>query len=153
MEFVERQASVLTDPVYGGKFLSGNTRISLRPSTMQPPKKTSSFTSATRRPMGSLYSQDHKLFMCSKFRDKYLSERIVYVNDNKRCYICLSSTHATNECMSTYKCTVNDCMAKHSKFMLIDPVFLILTLFLSMLIIMLMPILPVTVNGVYDHHQ
>ena len=109
--FVERQAYVLTDPVYGGEALSGCTRRTLRPSTMQPSNKTSSFTSATRRPMCSLCSQDHKLFMCSKLRDASLSERIVYVNDNKLCYICSSSTHATNECMSTYKCTVNDCMA------------------------------------------
>ena len=129
MVFVERQASVLTDPVYGGDALSGSRRRSLRPSTMQPSKKTSIFTSATRRPMCSLCSQDHKLFMCSKFRDKSLSERIVYVNDNKLCYICLSSTHATNDCMSTYKCTVTIVWLNIlSSFMLIDLIVLILTL-------------------------
>ena len=154
--FVERQASVLTDPVYGGDALSGSTRRSLRPSTMQPSKKTSIFTSAARRPMCSLCSQDHKLFMCSKFRDKSLSERIVYVNDNKLCYICLSSTHATNDCMSTYKCTVNDCMAKHSKFLHVDRPncsninSVSVSLNAHCNVSMLMPILPVTVNGVYD---
>ena len=59
--FVERQASVLTDPVYGGEALCGSTRRSLRPYTIQPSKKTSCFTSVTRRPMCSLCSQDHKL--------------------------------------------------------------------------------------------
>ena len=152
--FVERQASVLTDPVYVGEVLSGSTRRSLRPSTMQPSKKTSIFTSASRRPMCSLCSLDHKLFMCSKFRDKSLSERIVYVNDNKLCYICLTSTHATNDCMSTYKCTVNDCMAKHflhidrSNCSNINSVSVSLNDHCN--VSMFIPFLPVTVNGVYD---
>ena len=154
--FVERQASVLTDPVYGDEALSGSTRRSLRPSTMQTSKKTSIFTSAARRPMCSLCNQDHKLFMCSKFRDKSISERIVYVNDNKLCYICLSSTHATNDCMSTYKCTVNDCMDTHSKFLHVDRpnCYNINSVSVSLNahcnVSMLMPIIPVTVNGVYD---
>ena len=127
--FVEQQASVLTDPVYGGEALSGSTRRSLRLSTMQPSKKTSIFTSATRRPMRSLCSQDHKQFMCSNFRDKSLSERIVYVNDNKLCNICLSSTHATHECMSLYNVLQTIVWLNIlSSFMLIYLIVLILTL-------------------------
>ena len=151
MVFVERRASVLTDPVYGGETLNGIKRRSLRPSTMQPTKKTSSFTSATKRPLSALCSKDHKLFMCSKFRDKSLSERIAYVNDNKLCNICLASTHMTNDCKSTYRCTVSECMARHSKLLHVDrpngsninSVFLNVHCNVSML-------MPVTVNGVYD---
>ena len=154
--FVERRASVLTDPVYGGETLSGITRRGLRPSTMQPIKKTSSFTSATKRPMCALCSKDHKLFMCSKFRDKSLSERIAYVNDNKLCYICLARTHMTNDCKSTYRCTASECMARHSKFLHVDRPngsninSVSVSLNAHCNVSMLMPILPVTVNGVYD---
>ena len=154
--FVERRASVLTDPVYGGEALHGISRRSLRPSTMHPTKKSSSFTSATKRPMCVLCSKDHKLFMCSKFRDKSLSERIAYVNDNKLCYICLASAHMTNDCKSTYRCTVSECMTRHSKLLHVDRPncsninSVSVSLNAHCNVSMLMPILPVTVNGVYD---
>ena len=94
--------------------------------------------------------------MCSKFKDKSLFERIVYVNDNELCYIFLSRTHATNDCMSTYKCTLNDCMAKHSKFLHVDRPScsninsVSVSLNAHCNVSMFMPILPVTVNDVYD---
>ena len=155
---VEQRASVLTDPVYDGETLNGIRRRGRRPSTMQPTKKTSNFTSATKRPICALCSKGHKLFMCSKFRDKSLSERIADVNDNKLCYICLASTHMTNDCTSTYRRTVSECMAGHSKWLHVDRPngsninSVSVSLNAHCNVSMLMPILPVTVNGVYDRY-
>ena len=85
---------------------------------------------------------------------KTLDERISYVSDNKLCNGCLSQGHAANDC-TNYMCPVNDCNGKHSNLIRVDkPSLSCGNALLSFNVTnchtsVLMPVLPVTINGIY----
>ena len=54
----------------------------------------------------------HRLHVCEEFLKLPIKERAKFVNDDKRCANCLSPSHKTKKCSSTYKC--KECgSAKH----------------------------------------
>ena len=58
-----------------------------------------------------LCSIKHKLFRCSVFLGKPLSERRKLVKEKKLCFNCLNSDHMVKKCKSQYSC--KDCYKRH----------------------------------------
>ena len=155
--FVARQADVLNDPVYGGDALFDSNQKHSRTPSAPSTRKVSSYTTTAKRTMCMLCDKDHRLFRCPDFMNRTLGERISYVTDNKLCNVCLSQGHVTNDCIVKYKCPVTDCNAKHSKLIHVDTTSsncgnTSVGLNVNCHSSVLMPVLPITVNGVYNTH-
>ena len=93
--------------------------------------------------------------MCSQFRDKSLST-VLYMLMTINCVTFDYPVRILQMIVCPHKCTVNDCMAKHSKFLHVDRPScsninsVSVSLNAHCNVSMLMPILPVALNGVYD---
>jgi hypothetical protein len=60
----------------------------------------------------------HVLYNCREFRQMKVEERLKYVKDRELCQICLGSTeHAADDCPRNYRCDIDDCGQKHSRFL------------------------------------
>ena len=97
---------------------------------------------------------DHKLFMCGLFRRKSTNDRVKFVSEHNLCNICLSHSHNTNACLSSYKCTINNCKGSHSSLIHVNVASSNSANSISLNVdhndSICMPILPVTINGIYD---
>ena len=128
VSFVQEQAEVVNDPLYGENALED------RPTSIKSKKTVSNLLVATEdadnysrqsssSPFNSVStpniqclvcSKNHRLYSCYKFRNMPFSERCAYVNSNNLCTLCLSKDHLLSECRSSYLCKVNNCGKKHS---------------------------------------
>ena len=61
--------------------------------------------------------EEHSIYKCPKFQQKSVSDRRIFVIQNKRCVNCLGA-HPSKECKSKFKC--KECSARHSS-LLHDP--------------------------------
>ena len=112
----------------------------------------SNFTTSSQN-ICSFCKGTHKLFSCDVFKSKHVNDRISYVSDNKVCYVCLSLAHITDDCTTNYVCSVKSCNVKHSRVLHVyaNPVSVsyMLLIIINVNNSVLMPIIPVIVNGIY----
>ena len=126
--FVQEQAEVVNDPLYGedaledrpGRGKSKKTVSSLLVATEDADSSSKQFSSSPSDSVSTpniqclVCSKNHRLYSCYKFRNMPFSERCTYVNSNNLCTLCLSKDHLLSECRSSYLCRVNNCGKKHS---------------------------------------
>ena len=96
VDFIERHAHIYNDPIYGGDALQEPGR------RIVATQNTPSFTAIADHKQCIVCNNDHKLFLCKKFRSFSVTDRIKIVNDHKRCKICLANNHSTAMCKSNY---------------------------------------------------
>lgn len=58
-----------------------------------------------------LCPEQHLLFQCEQYRSKTPQQRHRFLQENKRCYNCLSNSHNSQACRSEKRC--NTCRRKH----------------------------------------
>ena len=127
VKFVQRQASIVNDPIYGQDELSRS----------QKPQSTSSkgakgdvkggvksygathdsSTHSSRDRKCVLCDNNHKLFYCKQFRDKNVNDRITFVKAKQLCENCLYPGHSVVDCKMPYICKIDGCNKKHSKLL------------------------------------
>ena len=126
--FVQEQAEVVNDPLYGKDALedrpcrvkSKKTVSSLLVATEDADSPSKQYSSSPSDSVSTpniqclVCSKNHRLYSCYKFRNMPFSERCTYVNSNNLCTLCLSKDHLLPECQSSYLCRVNNCGKKHS---------------------------------------
>ena len=126
--FVQEQAEVVNDPLYGedaledrpGRVKSKKTVSSLLVATEDADSPSKQYSSSPSDSVSTpniqclVCSKNHRLYSCYKFRNMPFSERCTYVNSNNLCTLCLSKDHLLSECRSSYLCRVNNCGKKHS---------------------------------------
>ena len=59
---------------------------------------------------------DHKIWMCTKFKQQGINERYETLKKYKLCFCCLNS-HLMKDCKSDRVCGVNGCTKKHNKLL------------------------------------
>ena len=59
---------------------------------------------------------EHKIWMCSKFKQKPVNERYETLKKLKLCFCCLNS-HLIKDCKSERVCGVNGCTKKHNRLL------------------------------------
>ena len=59
---------------------------------------------------------EHKIWMCSKFKQKTVNERYETLKKLKVCFCCLNS-HLIKDCKSERVCGVNGCTKKHNRLL------------------------------------
>lgn len=57
-------------------------------------------------------SEMHRMYMCQKFKNLSISERLDVVRDNRLCFNCLAPFHTADNCKSSYSC--KKCHRKHN---------------------------------------
>ena len=74
------------------------------------------------------------------------------MSDKKLYYVCLSPAHITDDCTTNYVCSVKGCNVKHSRVLHVydNPVSISNNVNVNNSV--LMPIIPVIVNGIYHTH-
>ena len=126
--FVQEQAEVVNDPLYGedaledrpGRVKSKKTVSSLLVATEDADSPSKQYSSSPSDSVSTpniqclVCSKNHRLYSCYKFRNMPFSERCTYVNSNNLCTLCLSKDHLLSECRSSYLCRVNNCGKRHS---------------------------------------
>ena len=63
-----------------------------------------------------LKNGDHKIWMCTKFKQQGVNERYETLKKYKLCFCCLNS-HLMKDCKSDRVCGVNGCIKKHNKLL------------------------------------
>ena len=127
VQFVQDQANVVNDPIYGENALFVST------DTLSKNKRSvTGFTCATmdgyianrshmfnqHRPnICLLCKENHTLFFCPRFIDMSVTERLEYVRSNALCNNCPISGHKAVECRKPFVCKINNCNQKHSKLL------------------------------------
>ena len=126
--FMRRVASESVDPLYGSK----NFKSSGGNSSKNDYSGSSFGAVGTSPSQATSYDRSnfsdcklcdgkHSLFQCIKFKEKKPWERLDYVKQNRLCFLCLQSGHGSNDCEKKYRCTVEGCGKKHSKFIHTNP--------------------------------
>ena len=156
MLFVKKEADILNDPVYGGDVLSESastttTRKNIKSSSA---KKSSSYSVSLFNKSCILCNDNHRLFQCKRLKAMSVLDRVKYINDKQLCHVCLSSGHIAINCTNKYICTVNNCGQRHSSLIHVNHGpnprnDMSVSLTVGHNDCMLMPIVPVTVNGIY----
>ena len=85
--------------------------------------KTSTFvandqgkTTSSSNKQCPLKDGEHKIWMCSKFKQKTVNERYEMLKKLKLCFCCLNS-HLIKDCKSERVCGVNGCTKKHNRLL------------------------------------
>ena len=151
--FVEREALLENDPVYGGEALNTSSQKHIKSMSTSNGESSSFMTKV--RSQCCLCNRNHPLYMCSQFIEQSLDERVKYVTDNKLCTICFLSTHGSDECRSPYRCTINKCNKRHSSLIHADSSSsnmynYSVSMHANESNSMLLPIVPVTINGEFE---
>ena len=127
VQYVQDQADVVNDPIYGEDALFVSTdklANNKRPvtgfasATMDgdTPNRSQAFNQHKPN-VCLLCKENHKLFYCPTFIDMSVDERLLYVRNNALCSNCLISGHTSVECRKPFVCKINDCNQKHSKLL------------------------------------
>ena len=157
VQFVQDQADVVNDPIYGEDALfvstdklAKNKRLltGFASATMDGDTPNRSQTFNQQKPnICLLCKENHKLFYCPRFIDMSVNERLVYVRNNALCSNCLISGHKALECRKPFVCKINNCNQKHSKLLhVLVPVSTNRCVVSSNDTNIYMPIVPVVVN-------
>ena len=126
--YVQEQADIVNDPIYGkdalidrsNHSLGSKKSVSSLPVATQAASKPDATLSAydgQRQPMCCLCDRNHKLYHCFQFKDMSIDKRCVFVKDNNLCKICLSKGHTDSVCKSPYICKIYNCNKKHSSLL------------------------------------
>ena len=138
-QFVEQEAELATDPVYGDSGLLKYSRAQSsmgnqqqRSSHPSPGKSTgqqqskaqgsatkgSSFASGKGRtvPPCVFCGQNHRLYMCDSFKALKAEQKYDVIVDKKLCENCLLDNHTVENCLRSSMCGINQCSDKHSRF-------------------------------------
>ena len=111
--FIQYEASVITDPVFGKEALSSNAK------PMQD-KKTASFAvrlsndddrRSNKESTCAFCHQQHDTDHCQKFSEISLKERKTFLKDKGLCFGCFGHNHLSRGCISKRTCT--KCQKKH----------------------------------------
>ena len=127
VQFVQVQADVVNDPIYGEDALFVSTdklANNKRPvtgfasATMDgdTPNRSQAFNQHKPN-VCLLCKENHKLFYCPRFIDMSVNERLVYVRSNALCSNCPISGHKALECRKPFVRKINNCNQKHSKLL------------------------------------
>ena len=73
-------------------------------------------TTSTPNKQCPLKDGDHKIWMCSKFKQQSVNERYETLKKLKLCFCCLN-THLIKDCKSERVCGVNGCTKKHNRLL------------------------------------
>ena len=120
VNFIRRIASESVDPLYGSS--------NMKSSGGKNDSKGSNFGTMGSGSFGSknsgvtdckLCDGKHGLFQCDKFKSMRPKERLDYIKQTRRCFLCLQTGHSVGSCEKKFRCTV--CHRKHSKFIHIEP--------------------------------
>ena len=127
--FVQQQADVVNDPLYGLDVLddrpvisSGKKSVTSLPIATQNVDRPKSYTDSSAQTVPDslpstqchLCFENHKLYACYKFKSMTINQRLDYVNANNLCSLCFSKDHLVSECRSSYICKINNCGKRHS---------------------------------------
>ena len=123
VSFLSNESDKVNDPAYGS---IGVSREKSKQSSDS--RRHVSFNSGVKlsdQGNGKRYQcimckQDHKLFYCNDFKKLKPAERLRFVNEQKLCHICFLGNHVTDNCRRLWRCNVQNCGGKHSKFLHID---------------------------------
>ena len=96
----EKKGYSNTEKVKTSTFAANEQNKSTSPSTKQSPLKDG----------------DHKIWMCTKFKQQAVNERYETLRKYKLCFCCLNS-HLMKDCKSGRVCGVNRSTKKHSKLL------------------------------------
>ena len=123
--YVQEQADIVNDPVYGKDALIEHSSYSLGskktvsslPVTTHAASKPAATPSAydgQMQRMCCLCDRNHKLYHCFQFKDMSIDKRRVFAKYNKLCTTCLSKGHTDSVCKSPHICKIDNCNKKHS---------------------------------------
>ena len=110
--FVQKQADVVNDPLYGKDVLEdrlvssrGKKSVTSLPVVTQTVGSSTSYTDSSAQtiadspssPRCHLCLKNHKLYACYRFNSMPIDKRLDYVKTNKLCTLCFSKNHLLSE--------------------------------------------------------
>ena len=106
VEFVDRAAAVVSDPVYGS--------ASIRSKTAEKPTTRAAYvvTADVRCPICD--EGEHGVSQCRRFIDMDPNERLDTALRRQICFMCLIPGHITRECTNPVKCQAKECGQRHT---------------------------------------
>ena len=135
VSFIEKQATIVSDPVFGDIQESGSSKVKSRPPMKPLPKgsfatqvdvkpiqRTSEETMTRDKPRANqntvpdkaclFCNGKHELMTCSQFDSKPHREKIEFVMQNGVCFGCLAKAgHISKDCAKRLQCTI--CKKQH----------------------------------------
>ena len=125
VEFVSREATLASDPVYGNLGKAVNPPVASNSSGMRP-NKSNTFNGKTESTNAGQHcvicKTNHKLMYCHKFKAMRVSERVQLVKKHNLCEVCLWGNHVTKDCRLDRVCSVEGCGQRHTKFLHVNSV-------------------------------
>ena len=76
--------------------------------------KTAVKKTASKENLCTFCQGTHKLFRCKQFMNKTPGERVSFVRQKELCFNCLAPGHVTKDCVSTFRCSVEECRRHHN---------------------------------------
>ena len=106
VEFVNRAAAVMSDPVYGS--------ASMRSKRVEktPTRVAYAATADMRCPICD--DGEHSVPQCRKFLNMSPNDRLDVALRNQICFMCLTPGHITRECSNPVKCQERKCGQRHA---------------------------------------
>ena len=106
VEFVDRAAAVVSDPVYGS--------ASIRNKRAEKPTTRAAYvvTADVRCPICN--EGEHGVSQCRRFIDMDPNERLDTALRKQICFMCLIPGHITRECTNSVKCQAKECGQRHA---------------------------------------
>ena len=106
VEFVDRAAAVVSDPVYGSASMKGR-RVERAPTRM-----TYAATADVRCPICE--DGEHSVPQCRRFMEMSAGDRLDVALKRQICFMCLTPGHITRECCNPVKCQEKGCGQRHA---------------------------------------
>lgn len=119
VSFIERQASVMSDPIYGN--IQDLNSVKIKPKLMLKPKPKGTFATnlnvkahqesrnQDRIPDNSCLfcKEDHELKSCIEFEKRVHKEKITFLRQNGICFGCLvKAGHVSKDCTGRLNCSI-----------------------------------------------
>ena len=106
VEFVDRAAAVVSDPVYGSASMKGR-RVERAPTRM-----TYAANADVRCPICE--DGEHSVPQCRRFMEMSAGDRLDAALRRQICFMCLTPGHITRECCNPVKCQERGCGQRHA---------------------------------------
>ena len=106
VEFVDRAAAVVSDPVYGSASMKGR-RVERAPTRM-----TYAANADVRCPICE--DGEHSVPQCRRFMEMSAGDRLDAALKRQICFMCLTPGHITRECCNPVKCQERGCGQRHA---------------------------------------
>ena len=106
VEFVDRAAAVMSDPVYGS--------ASIRSKRVEKTTTRAAYVATADVCCPICDDGEHSVPQCRKFLNMSPNDRLDVALRNQICFMCLTPGHITRECSNPVKCQERKCGQRHA---------------------------------------